>query len=350
MYDYVVVGAGLTGSIIARELKSKGNKVLVIDKRNYIGGNCADQVLDNIPINRHGGHIFHTNDDKIWNYINQFSRFIPYQHRVKVKSKGKIYSFPINLLTLHQLWGVTTKEEAIKIIEEKKIKIPNPSNFEEKVLSLVGEEIYQKFFFGYSYKQWGKSPALLPVNLMSRIPIRFNYDDNYFDTKYQAMPEDGYTPIFEKLLGGIEVKLNEEYTPKHQIKPSKKIIYTGGIDEYYDYSLGKLEYRSVTHQYITYDLGCATMNHPDLFDEYTRMICFNYFYPNKKGSFITAIEYPTGENKDYPIVDKKNLDLYSLYKNVENNETIFTGRLGSYKYIDMDQAIGMALKVVRDLG
>ena len=349
MKDFLIVGTGLTGSIIARQLTDKGFYCLVIDRRNHIGGNCYTVKQKNINVSVYGGHYFRTNNLKTWNYVNKYTKFHPYYHTVKVNYKDKIYSFPINLLTFHQIWNdVKTPDEARKKIETVRMKISNPSNFEERALSLLGEEIYQIFFYGYTKKQWGLEPKELPDTILKRLPIRFDFNDRYKDKKYQGMPVDGYTKLFEELLKGIDVQLETPYDKKIL---AEKIIYTGAIDEYYDYIYGKLEYCGIKYSYSNDDIGCPQMNYTDIEIPYMRKFCYGYEYPdNKYKNFITATEYSSRDFEPaYPILTKKNIELYNKYKSIKNNNVIFCGRLGSYSYLDMDQAIERSFEVVRNL-
>jgi len=348
-YDFLIVGAGLTGSVIARELTDNGKKCLVIDRRSHIAGNCYDVYENGIYKSLFGGHYLHMNNRRIWDYINRFSGFIPYNLVAKADNYD-VYSYPINLFTMHQLWYTKTPEGARKKIESVREKINNPRNFEEKVLSLVGSEIYRKFFYGYNVKHWGKEPSELPVALIKRIVIRYDYDDRYFSDYYQGVPAFGYTNLFNNLLCGIEVKLN---TPYEKNIKCGKIIYTGSIDEFYDYCYGHLEYRGTEYSYSNEEIGCSLITYPNKDIPYTRK--FSYGYPYSiKNNFITATETSLDatdivDKRAYPINDAKNNSLYEKYKSINNNDVIFAGRLGLYSYINMDRAMELAFELVRNL-
>ena len=348
MYDFLIVGSGLFGSVCARQLTDSGKKCLVIDRRNHIAGNCYDVLENGIYKSIFGGHYFHCNNKQVWAYINRFSEFIPYSLIMKANYKDTIYSYPINLMTMHQLWGIKTPEEARKKINEVKLKIDEPRNFEEKVLSLIGKEIYEKFFYGYNLKHWGRNPARLPVELINRIVIRYNYDDRYFNDYYQGIPKYGYTKLFENLLSGIEVKLN---TPHHKSIRADKVIYTGSIDEFYGYRFGKLEYRGTEYTYNNEEIGSPIITHPDKDVPFTRKFSYSYPYFNFD-NFITATETSLDatdnlEKRAYPINDMKNYMLFSKYVSIKNNKVYFGGRLGYYKYLNMDKIIEEALAFCR---
>ncbi|HRV32401.1 MAG TPA: UDP-galactopyranose mutase [Candidatus Paceibacterota bacterium] len=358
MYDYLIVGAGLFGSVCSRELSNAGKECLIIDKRKHIGGNCYTENIEGINVHKYGAHIFHTSDENIWKYINKYSGFINYIHRVKVKYKNRIYSFPINLLTLYQLWGVCDPEEAKNKIKQKQITIKNPHNLEDWILSQVGEEIYNIFIKGYTEKQWQRSPSELPTSIIRRLPIRFTYNDDYFNDKFQGIPEDGYTKIFNNLLKYIPVKLNTNFLDNREyfLNIAKKIIYTGKIDEYFNYVYGRLEYRSLLFKHEILDIddyqGISVINYPDLKIPFTRIIEHKHFEGNKdhiKKTIITR-EYPQlydyTNDPYYPINDDKNNKLFDKYRRLAKKypNLIFGGRLGEYKYYDMDEVISSALR------
>jgi UDP-galactopyranose mutase len=349
-YDYLCVGAGLFSSVMARELTDAGKKVLVIDKNDFIGGNCADYAYNNYYISKFGGHFFHTNSLEIWNYINRFTEFIPFYLNGKSNYQDIIYSYPINLTTLHRLWGVLTPDEAKKKISEERLNIPNPQNFEEKMLSMVGIEIYEKFIYGYNVKMWECDPKEISVSLVGRIPVRFDYDERFFSDRFQGQPKNGYTAIFEKMLEGIEVKLNTPYD--NSIK-AENIIYTGGIDGYYNYCYGKLGYRGSLRGFTEEELGTPIITYPELKYPYIRKISYSYAYPysNNNGKFITSVEYSINgiEKQDYPINNAKNEALYNKYKEINTPNVFFGGRLGNYRYWNMDQAISAALTLCKKL-
>lgn len=356
MYDYLIVGSGLFGSICARELTNAGKKVLVIDKRDHIGGNCYTENNDGINVHKYGPHIFHTSDKRVWDYINQYADFNHFVYRPKVNYKGKIYSFPVNLMTLYQIFHITTPEQAKIVLDYWKIKNDNPKNLEEWILSQVGERLYETFIKGYTTKQWGREPKLLPASIIKRLPIRLNFDDNYYFDNYQGIPIGGYTKIFEKLLKDIEVRLNTDYLDNKDFfdNLAEKIIYTGPIDKLYSYAYGKLEYRSLrfeTERLEEEDYqGNAAINYTDVEVPYTRVIEHKHFEFGKQKHTIVTKEYPSNEGEPYyPVNDEDNNRKYNLYKRLMNQEEkiIFGGRLADYKYYDMHQVIASALHQVK---
>jgi UDP-galactopyranose mutase len=355
MYDYLIVGAGLFGSICARELTNDGKKVLVIDKRNHIGGNCYTSNEGGINVHTYGPHIFHTNNKQVWDYINQFVEFNHFTYRPKVKYDNNIYSFPINLMTLYQIYGVSTPSQAESILELERIHNNEPNNLEEWILSQVGTKLYETFIKGYTTKQWGRDPKYLPVSIIKRLPIRLTYDDNYFNDRYQGIPIGGYTQIFDKLLDDIDVKLGVDYF-KDELPKHNRIIYTGPVDMFYNYIHGKLEYRSLRFENEYLDIndyqGNAAINYTDINIPYTRIVEHKHFEFGKQKHTIITREYPTTEGEPYyPINDKLNNDRYNLYKSLmdKENRVIFGGRLADYKYYDMHQVIASALHQVKIL-
>jgi len=354
-YDYLIVGSGLFGSTFAHEMTKNGKKCLIIESRNHIGGNCYSEKKDNINIHNYGPHIFHTNDENIWKWINQFTDFHPYKHSPKVIFQNKIFSFPINLMTLNQIWGVNTPEEAELKLEEVKIKNESPKNLEEWILSQVGMEIYETFIKGYTTKQWDKNPKDLPSSIIKRLPIRTNFDDNYFFDKYQGIPVGGYTQIFEKMLDGIEVKLNINYFEDREYWNSiaDNIVFTGKIDEFFDYKFGELEYRSLLFKNERINIkdfqGCSIINYTDINVLYTRITEHKHFENSDSSVTWITKEYPKTYTKNdvpyYPIGDEKNIKIYNKYKELSRYypNIIFGGRLAEYKYYDMHQIIGSAL-------
>jgi UDP-galactopyranose mutase len=351
MYDFLIVGAGLYGSVCARELTDKGYKVIVIDQRNHIGGNCFTELKENINVHTYGLHIFHTQDVKVWNYINRFADFNNYIHKIKVNYKDQLYSFPINLKTFHQLYGIQTKEAAQRYLESVKIKIDNPQNLEEYCLSVVGQDLYEKFIYGYSFKQWNRNPKELSVDIIKRIPIRFEDDDRYFNDTLQGIPIGGYTKIFEKLLEGIEVKLNTQWNFKYHYKLAKNIIFTGSIDRFKHDQYGELEYRSVYFKENILDIAeyqsHSCINFTEYRVPYTRIIEHKHFEKLNNHKTIITFEYPSEcHDPSYPINDAKNNKIYFKYLNYNQRRypnVFFGGRLGEFKYLDMDKTIRSAL-------
>jgi UDP-galactopyranose mutase len=355
MYDYLIVGAGLFGGICARELTNNGKKVLVIDKRDHIGGNCYTSNEGGINVHTYGPHIFHTNNKQVWDYINQFVEFNHFTYRPKVKYDNNIYSFPINLMTLYQIYGVSTPSQAESILELERIHNNEPNNLEEWILSQVGIKLYETFIKGYTTKQWGRDPKYLPVSIIKRLPIRLTYDDNYFNDRYQGIPIGGYTQIFDKLLDGIDVKLEVDYF-KDELPKHNRIIYTGPVDMFYNYIHGKLEYRSLRFENEYLDIndyqGNAAINYTEDNIPYTRIVEHKHFEFGKQKHTIITREYPTTEGEPYyPVNDKLNNDRYNLYKSLMDKEDriIFGGRLADYKYYDMHQVIASALHQVKIL-
>lgn len=356
MYDFLIVGAGLFGSVCARELTDAGYKCLVIDKRDHIGGNCYTENIDGINVHKYGAHIFHTSDKEIWDYVNRFATFNHFVNRPKVRYGKELYSFPINLMTLYQLFGVIDPRAAEQELDKRRIKIDRPANLEEWVLTQVGQEIYDKFIKGYTTKQWGRDPKELPASIIKRLPIRMTYDDNYFKDKYQGIPIGGYTQIFEKLLDGIDVETGVDFFDNRYKYESmaNKIIYTGPIDKYYGYAYGKLQYRSLefdVQRLPISDLqGNAVVNYTEENVPYTRIIEHKHFEFGTQNHTVVTLEYPKSSGEPYyPINDETNNAIYNLYASRENDKVIFGGRLATYKYYDMHQVIGAALATVRKI-
>ena len=353
-YDYLVVGAGLYGSVFAYEMNQIGKKVLVIDKRNHIGGNCYTKKTENINIHVYGPHIFHTNNKKIWDYINQFAEFNNFINRVKVKYYDKLFSMPINLMTFYQVAGCKTPQEVKEYLKANTEPIEKPKNLEEWIVSQVGWGMYNILIRGYTKKQWKRDPKDLPASIIRRLPIRFNFDDNYYNDRYQGIPVGGYTQIFEKLLDGIEVKL-EESDYKGWEKYAKKLVYTGKIDELFDYKFGDLEYRTLEFKHRLMDMedfqGNAQINYSDESVPYTRTIEHKHFEFGKQPRTIVTYEFPTEWSRNkipyYPINDEANNKLYKKYKaELAGMNIIVGGRLGNFAYYDMDATIANALNAV----
>lgn len=366
MYDFTIIGSGIFGAVCAHELKNAGYSCLVLEKRNHIGGNCYTENVQGIHVHKYGPHIFHTSSKKIWDYVNQFASFSNYRYNPRVIHKHQVYSFPINLLTLSQVYGVVTPQEAEEKLREVRIPCEHPKNLEEWILSQIGPKLYEIFIKGYTTKQWGTDPKNLPASIIKRLPIRLNFDDNYYFDTYQGIPEGGYTQIFEKLLDGIEVRLNTDYFENREYFHSltkKKIIYTGPIDRFYDYRFGHLEYRSLDFQEQQYEVvdyqGAAGINYSDMSVPYTRKVEHKHFEPHseifKLPFTVVTTEYPSTWTKEkepyYPVNDEKNNLIYKQYKYLMELEPnfIFGGRLTDYKYYDMHQVFGSALQTVKTL-
>ena len=361
-YDYLIVGSGLYGSICTRELTDRGYRVLVVEKRDHIGGNIYTENVGGINVHKYGAHIFHTNNKEVWDYVNKYVAFNRYTNSPIANYKGELYSLPFNMYTFNKMWGVVSPEEAKEIIAEQRKEIDHePQNLEEQAISLVGRDIYEKLIKGYTVKQWGRDCKDLPSFIIKRLPVRFTYDNNYFNALYQGIPIGGYTKLIEKLLEGIEVRLNIDYLQNRNglNELSDHIIYTGPIDAYFDYKLGHLEYRSVRFETELLDTnnyqGNAVVNYTDRETLYTRIIEHKWFEFGKdiNGNDIpkTVIskeyssEWYIGDEPYYPVNDEKNNNLYKQYKELADKEgkVLFGGRLGEYKYYDMDQVVEKAL-------
>lgn len=355
-YDYLIVGSGLYGAVMARELTDAGKKVLVIDRRDHIGGNVYTRFEEGIHVHQYGAHIFHTNSEKIWNYVNRFARFNRFTNSPVANYKGKLYSLPFNMYTYNQMWGVTTPAEAEKIISEQRKEIDHlPRNLEEQAISLVGRDIYEKLIKGYTEKQWGRDCRDLPAFIIKRLPVRMTFDNNYFNSLYQGIPMGGYTKMVENMLDGVEVRLKTDYFDDREgfRAMADKVIYTGPVDAWFEYSLGPLEYRSVRFEDETLDQpnfqGNAAVNYTDRETPWTRIIEHKWFEDLGSPKTIISREYSAewkpGDEPYYPLNDEKNTALYQEYKKLAEQEdgVIFGGRLGEYRYYDMDQVIASAL-------
>ena len=354
-YNFLIVGSGLFGSVFAREATDRGYKCLVIDKRDHIGGNCYTENVDGIDIHKYGPHIFHTSAKKIWDYVNRFAEFEQFELNVIANRNGKLFNLPFNMWTFYQMWGEKDPEQVRKIIADQQYR-GEITNLEEQALSLVGKDIYENLIKDYTTKQWGRDPSLLPASIIRRLPVRFTYNNNYFNDTYQGIPKYGYTRLFENLLDGIEVELDVDFF-KHREKLeniSKRIVYTGPIDRFYDYEYGKLDYRSLRHENEILQResfqGNVVVNYTDLETDYTRIIEHKFFHKNiKTDSTIITREYPakyTEENEPmYPVNDKENTEKFSRYQNIpKNHKYIFGGRLAEYRYYDMHQVVASSLK------
>ena len=368
-YDYLIVGAGIFGSVCAYELTKKGKTCLVIDKRDTIGGNCYTENVNGIHVHKYGAHIFHTNDKHIWDYINQFAEFKQYTHNVIANYKGEMYTLPFNMWTFNQLWGVKTEEEAKEILEQQRYK-GEVKNLEDQARSMVGDDIYEKLINGYTVKQWDKPCAELPPSIIKRLPVRFTWDSNYFNDKYTGMPIGGYTQIFEKMLEGSDVWLNKDYFEDRDYynNLADKVIYTGPIDKFFNYEFGRLEYNTLRfeHKVFTGDYqGNAVFNHVDLSTPYLRSIEHKHLQKNQqkhydhkietKESTVVSFDHPISfaENPEpyYPIRDETNSILYSKYFKLKKDlsNITFGGRLGEYKYLDLDASMSSAIQKAQKL-
>ena len=364
MYDYLIVGAGLYGAVFAHEAKKIGKKVLVIDKRNHIAGNVYTEKIEGINFHKYGAHIFHTNNKKVWNYIIQFTEFNRFTNSPIANYKGELYSLPFNMYTFNKIWGVITPEEAAaKIEEQRKEVIGIPQNLEEQAISLVGRDIYEKLIKGYTEKQWGRDCRELPAFIIKRLPVRLTFDNNYFNALYQGIPIGGYTKMVDNMLDGCEVKVGIDYLENKDYFDSiaNKVLFTGAIDAYFNYRLGTLEYRSVRFENEVLNLpnfqGNAAVNYTDRETPWTRIIEHKWFefgrdengkeLPKTIISREYSVEWKLGDEPYYPVNDEKNDRLYQNYKRLAEQEknVIFGGRLGEYKYYDMDQVIATALKL-----
>ncbi len=367
MYDFIIVGAGFFGSTFARKVTDSGHSCLVLDKKPHIAGAAHDEPQDDYYVSSYGAHIFHTHSEEIWNFVSNFCEFLPFINRPKVLSDNKIYSFPINLMTLQQLWGVKTPKEAEEILKRKKVQCENPNNFEEWALSMVGEEIYSKFFYGYTKKQYMREPKELPTSIIQRLPIRLTYDENYFTTKYQGIPKYGYTNLIKSMLDGIDIELGVDFLKQKDkfMRLAKRVIYTGPIDEFFNFEYGKLEYNTLRFEKKHFSgdqQGNAVINHVDESTPYLRSIEHRHFYKHGESikhydsnqeNFTSVITYDIPakyeENPDpfYPIRNKINSEIYQKYSGIKPTNVMFGGRLGEYKYLDMDQSMASALQKAR---
>ncbi len=359
-YDYLIVGSGLFGSVFAHEANKRGKKCLIIDKRSHKGGNVYCENTEGINVHKYGAHIFHTNDKKIWDYVNQFAEFNNYINSPVSMSKGKLYNLPFNMNTFYQLWGVTTPAEVKEIIDAQVAEYgtDNPQNLEEQALSLAGKDIYETLIKEYTEKQWGRKATELPAFIIKRLPVRFTYDNNYFNDRYQGIPIGGYNKIIDGLIGDIEVKTDTNFFDNRDYYESiaDKIVFTGKIDEYYNYEHGMLEYRSLRFENEVHDTdnyqGNAVVNYNDAEYPYTRIIEHKHFEFGTQPKTVVTKEYPqdwTPEKEAYyPVNDEKNQKIYAQYKQLaDNSDVIFGGRLAEYKYYDMHQIIGSALVKVK---
>lgn len=355
-YDFLVVGAGLFGSIFAQQAKEAGLKCLVIDERPHLGGNCYTQKKEGIHMHQYGPHLFHTSNEQVWRYINRFSSFLPYNHRTKAWAKGRLYSFPINLSTFYELWGISDPQLASQKLEQEKVKIENPKNLEQWALSQIGPTLYELFVKDYTRKQWQEDPKNLPAFIIKRLPIRLTFNDSYFNDTYQAIPEHGYTAIFEKMLEGIETRLNTNYFKSRTFLESQAhyVVFTGRIDAYFDYAEGELAYRTQSFEHQWHNSpnvqGCGVVNYCDAKVPYTRVVEHRHFDSSCQSPVsVTTYETPQVWSNDklpyYPINTPQNQVIYKSYsERAQRLETVFFGgRLAEYKYYDMHHVIASAL-------
>lgn len=357
-YDYLIVGAGLFGAVFAHEAGKRGKRCLVVEKRDHIAGNVYCEDVHGIQVHRYGAHIFHTSDKRIWEYVNRFAEFNHYINAPVARFRDELYNLPFNMNTFSRMWGIATPKEAQDIIAAQiaDLNITQPRNLEEQALSLVGRDVYEKLIKGYTEKQWGRPCSELPAFIIRRLPLRFVYDNNYFNDRFQGIPIGGYTRLVERLLEGIEVRLNTDYLEHREELDglADRILYTGMIDRFYDYSLGVLEYRSVRFETEELELenyqGNAVVNYTDREVPYTRIIEHKHFEFGKQPTTVISREYSSewrkGDEPYYPINDEKNNALYERYRKMADQEgrVIFGGRLGGYRYYDMDKVIAEALR------
>ena len=367
-YDFLIVGAGLYGAVCARELREAGYSVLVLEKRDHIAGNSYSETLEGIRVHRYGAHIFHTNDKNVWEYVNRFTEFNRFTNAPLASYRGELYSLPFNMYTFHQMWGVVTPEEAAAVIARQREEIAGkPRNLEEQAISLVGRDIYEKLVRGYTEKQWGRTCDSLPAFIIRRLPVRFTYDNNYFNALYQGIPAGGYTRMVERMLDGVEILLNTDYLAGREEWDGKagRVIFTGPVDAYYNYVFGPLEYRSLRFETEVRDIpnyqGNAVVNYTDTETPWTRIIEHKWFEFGKDDEgndlpkTVITKEYPSewrpGDEPYYPVNDEKNGILYRAYKNLADREekVVFGGRLGEYRYYDMDQVIAAALAKTKEI-
>lgn len=361
-YDYLIAGAGLFGAVFAQEAKKAGKKCLVIDKREHIAGNIYTREVEGIQVHEYGAHIFHTSNREVWEYVNKFAEFNHYTNAPVANYKGEIYNMPFNMNTFHKLWGVVTPQEAKAKIEEQKkaCAVEHPKNLEEQAVNLVGTDVYTRLVKGYTEKQWGRRATELPAFIIRRLPVRFTYDNNYFDDNYQGIPMGGYTGMIEGMLEGTEVRLQENFLEKREYYQSlaETVIYTGMIDEYFDYCFGELEYRSLRFETEILEeenyQGNAVVNYTEYEIPYTRIIEHKHFEYGTQPKTVITREYPQswqkGDEPYYPMSDEKNIKLYEKYQELARREgnVIFGGRLGQYKYFDMDDTVEAALQCARE--
>lgn len=353
MYDYLVVGAGLSGATFAHLAARAGRRVLVVDRRDHLAGNAHTERVGGVDVHRYGAHIFHTADRAVWEFVTRFGAFLPYHHRVKARHGDRVYSFPINLMTLHQVFGVATPAEAEAVLAAERVPVADPANLEEYALGQLGERLYRLFVYGYTKKQWGREPRDLPAAILKRLPVRLTYDDAYFSDPYQGVPADGYTALVGRMLEGVPVELGADYHALAGRVRARKVVYTGPVDRFFDYAHGRLEYRSLRFDHQTLGVpdfqGAAVVNYPEYGVPFTRVVEHKHFTGGRGPGTVVTYEYPadyreTGEPY-YPVNDAANTAVYRAYRAAaaRRDGVIFLGRLARYAYFDMHQAIAAAM-------
>ena len=362
MYDYLIVGAGLFGAVFAHEMREKGKSVLVLDKREHVGGNVYTREVEGIQVHEYGAHIFHTNDRTVWDYVNRFAEFNRYTNSPVANYHGELYSLPFNMYTFNKLWGVVTPQEAEAEIDRQRraAGIGEPKNLEEQAISLVGTDVYEKLVKGYTEKQWGRPCTELPAFIIRRLPVRFTFDNNYFNARFQGIPMGGYTRMVERMLEGIQVRLGVDYLEDREAwdAQARTVVYTGPIDRFFDYCYGPLQYRSVRFETEVLDTpnyqGNAVVNYTDRETPYTRVIEHKHFEFGTQPKTVVSREYSSewkpGDEPYYPVNDERNRELYLKYRALADQkpQVIFGGRLGEYKYYDMDTVIARALELANE--
>lgn len=360
-YDYLIVGAGLFGATAARQLLDRGKRCLVVDKRPHIAGNAYTEEIEGIQVHRYGAHIFHTSNREVWDFLHRFAVFLPFTHTPVADFHGKRYALPFNMHTFRQMWGVTTADEAKTVIERQRAAagVTVPRNLEEQAISLVGRDIYETLVRGYTEKQWGRPCTALPPEIITRLPVRFTYDNNYFSDPYQGIPEGGYTAMVARMLEGADLRLSTDYLQhKEELdKLAPRVIWSGPIDAYFGYVLGPLAYRSLRFETEVLDMpdyqGTAVVNYTDRETPWTRVIEHKYFEPRGQKKTVVTREYPAawrpGDEPYYPVRDAENTALYERYRRLAEREprVVFGGRLGAYRYDDMDKTVAAALEAVK---
>jgi UDP-galactopyranose mutase len=355
LFDFLIVGCGMFGAVFARLMAEAGRRVMLVDKRQHIGGNCYSEQIEGIHVHRYGPHIFHTNNQRVWNFVNRFAQFNHFRLRTPVNHRGKLYSFPINLMTLHQLWGVTSPGEAQRKLAEVRAPCEHPRNLEQWILAQVGREVYETFIHGYTLKQWGREPSELPASIIRRIPIRWTYNDRYFDDVYEGIPIGGYTKMFENMLDheNVEFETGVDFFENRcwLNRKAATLVYTGKIDEFFDYRFGQLEYRSLRFENQVLDgdfQGSSIVNYSDAAVPYTRITEHKHFEMQESSRTVISKEYPETYDETkipyYPIRDERNTAIYQRYQELTAGEPIlFGGRLGTYQYYDMHQVVAQAM-------